>query len=64
MKLITKWKFFILPTIFAAIAAGGFWVNGFDFNQRGPDALNCYTLSIALAAFGGVCAWALESLNQ
>ena len=33
------------------IVLGGYWVWGFDFNERGDLALGCYCLALALLTF-------------
>jgi hypothetical protein len=38
--------------IFAGSVVAGFWLGGFDLNERGGVALACYLSSLAAAAYG------------
>ena len=48
-------KHIIVGIITAAIIPGGFWIFGFNFNERGPVALGCYIASLCFAAFAIAC---------
>jgi hypothetical protein len=48
MKVFTS---FIYASLAVAVVCGGYWVAGFDFNQRNPLALACYVCSVIAAGY-------------
>jgi hypothetical protein len=41
-----------VAVLFAGSVVAGFWLGGFDLNERGGVALACYLSSLAAAAYG------------
>ncbi len=45
---------FISAFAFAAASLAGFWLFGFEFNERGNDALQCYLVMLIHFVIGFV----------
>jgi len=48
MRVFTSLIYALLAV---AVVCGGYWVAGFDFNQRNPQALACYLCSVIATGY-------------